>query len=137
MMIKNHSSKMLTRYQIFFLLSIASCGGAFAASKEIDMTLGCKSNPQLVAACFSVNGRLSVFNGSPSLRILPTGTHRSLGIVEDQASLSIPQNIRTLVGFDKDIYGNFLVCPLTKKKPAQMQLVCVDEARNVHVQNRR
>ena len=100
------------------------------------MKLGCKSNPQLIGACFFVHGRLSAHNGTPSLRIWPIGTHHLLGVLKDEEPLSIPENIRNLTGFDKDIYGDFLVCPFTKTKPGYMQFVCVEAASNVHVQNR-
>ena len=109
---------------------------AFAVEGEIDMKLGCKNNPQLVGSCFSVHGRLSAYNGNPSLRIWPIGTHRLLGVLNDEAPLSIPENIRNLAGFDRDIYGDFLVCPFTKTKPGTMQFVCIEAASNAYVQNR-
>ena len=112
----------------------------FASTKsfgaEIDMKAGCKSNPQLVAACFTVHGRLSAYNGTPSLRIWPIDTHRLLGILKDEDPLAIPESIRNTVGFGKDIYGDFLVCPFTKSKPGQMQFVCVEAVSNVQVQRR-
>ena len=124
------------RYVLLTLLAISTSCNALAASEEIDMKLGCKSNPKLIAACFSVHGRLSSYNGSPSLRIWPRGTHRLLGIILDEELLSVPDNIKKLVDVDKDIYGDFLVCPFTEMKPGHMQFVCVEEAKNVHVQNR-
>ncbi|WP_150105023.1 hypothetical protein [Pseudogulbenkiania ferrooxidans] len=112
----------------------------FASTKsfgaEIDMKAGCKSNPQLVAACFTVHGRLSAYNGTPGLRIWPIGPHRLLGIIKDEDPLAIPESIRNEVGFGKDISGDFLVCPFTKSKPGQMQLVCVEEVSNVQVKKR-
>jgi len=110
---------------ILSLLVFFNCE-AFAVEEEIDMKLGCKNNSQLVGACFSVHGRLSAYNGSPSLRIWPIGTHRLLGVFKDEEPLSIPENIRNLAGFDKDIYGDFLVCPLTKSEPGSMQFECID-----------
>jgi len=112
----------------------------FASAKsfgaEIDMKAGCKSNLQLVAACFTVHGRLSAYNGMPSLRIWPIGTHRLLGILKDEDPLALPESIRNEVGFEKDIYGDFLVCPFTQSKPGQMQFVCVEAVSNVRVQKR-
>lgn len=112
----------------------------FASSKsfgtEIDMKAGCKSNPQLVAACFTVHGRLSAYNGTPALRIWKIGTHRLLGILKDEDPLAIPESIRNEVGFGKDIYGDFLVCPFTESKPGQMQFACVEAVSNVQVRKR-
>lgn len=124
------------RYVLFTLLIFFSNCEAFAVEREIDMKLGCKNNPQLAGACFSVHGRLSTYNGNPSLRIWPIATHRLLGVLKDEELLSIPENIRNLTGFDKDIYGDFLVCPFTKTKPGYMQFVCVEVASNIHAQNR-
>jgi hypothetical protein len=124
------------RYVLPALLAVFCSTEAVAIEGEIDMKLGCKSNPQLVGACFPVRGRLSAYNGTPGLRIWPIGTHRLLGILNDEDPLSVPENIRNLVGFDRAVYGEFLVCPFTKSKPGQMQFVCVAVASNVHVQNR-
>ena len=118
---------------VTFIALFASTKG-FGA--EIDMKAGCKSNPQLVTACFTVHGRLSAYNGTPSLRIWPMGTHRLLGILKDEDPLALPESIRNEVGFGKDIYGDFSVCPFTEPKRGQMQLVCVESVSNVRVQNR-
>lgn len=112
----------------------------FASAKsfgaEIDMKASCKNNPQLVAACFTVHGRLSAYNGTPSLRIWPIGTHRLLGILKDEDPLALPESIRNEVSFEKDIYGDFLVCPFSQSKLGQMQFVCVEAVSNVRVQKR-
>lgn len=108
-----------------------------ALAQEIDISLGCKTNPQLVGACFSTRGRLAVYNGTPSLRITITKSHRLLGIIEDEALHSIPINIRDQINREHEINGNFIVCPLTEEKPNHMQLVCVDTASNIRVRQHR
>jgi hypothetical protein len=123
------------RYMLLALLAAFSFAEAIAFEGAIDMKVGCKNNPQVVGACYSVRGRLSAYNGTPSLRIWPIGTHRLLGVLKDEEPLSVPNNIRDLVGFDRAVYADFLVCPLTKSTPGQMQDVCVEAASNVHVQN--
>jgi len=72
------------RYVLLTLLVLLSNCEAFALEREIDMKAGCKNNPQIGGACFSVHGRLSAYNGAPSLRIWPIGTHRLLGVLKDQ-----------------------------------------------------
>jgi hypothetical protein len=42
----------------------------------------CSKHPQLVGTCFTVRGRLSVYNGAPALRIWRIGTKRILGVSE-------------------------------------------------------
>jgi len=124
------------RYALATLIGLLTCSTCFGAETEIDMKLGCKSNPQLVGVCFSVHGRLSAYNGTPSLRIWPVGTHQLLGILKDEDPLAIPESIRNSIGFDKDVYGDFLVCPFSQSKPGHMQFVCVGAVSNVRVQKR-
>lgn len=125
---------VLMRFVLVTFIVLLASAKSFGA--EIDMKADCKSNPQLIAACFTVHGRLSAYNGTPSLRIWPIGTRRLLGILADEDLLAIPENIRNEVGFGKDIYGDFSVCPFTESKPGQMQFVCVEAMSNVRVQNR-
>lgn len=122
--------------QVFLGLMLVAAQAASAVSEKVDMKLGCKNNPGLVGACFTVNGRLSTYNGNPSLRIWPAGSRRLLGVVEDESLLSIPANIRNLVGFEHDVRGSFLVCPFTEAKAGYMQFVCVEEASNVRKHDR-
>ncbi len=132
------SNKMTLYFQASVgCLMLAMVQLASAVSDKVDMTLGCKSNPRLVGSCFSVRGRLSTYNGNPSLRIWPSGTHQLLGVIEDEEPLSIPANIRNLVGFERDVWGTFLVCPFSKGETGHMQFVCVDEASNIQVRDRR
>src|SRR5215472_6488568 len=91
--------------------------GAIAVSEQIDMRLGCKSNPKVIAMCFDLRGRLSAYNGNPTLRIWPIGTHRLVGVVDNEEKLSVPTNIRPLNGFSNDIFARYLVCPFTRFKP--------------------
>lgn len=87
----------------------------------------CKNDPDIVAACFSVHGRLSIWNGTPSLRMSRIGTNRILGVRTETA----PANVSKLWGTDPfrtEIYGDFEVCPFTKSKPGEMQMVCVESA---------
>lgn len=82
-----------------------------------------------------VHGRLSVYNGAPALRIWKIGTRRVLGI-SDQRFLkvgykNIPDNIREMVNQDIDVYGDFKVCPFTKSRSNEMQLVCLESGKNL------
>ena len=76
---------------------------------------------------------MSLANGSPSMRIWVIGTHRVLGVVQqDETFEDLPANIRHLWASHGDdamwasyIFGDFRVCPLTKSKPGWMQFVSV------------
>lgn len=88
----------------------------------------CSQDPQLVAACFDVRGRLSFSNGSPSARIWPVGTNRMLGIHRDV----LPDDVQALMqDFDDEVWATFTVCPYTREKAGAMRFVCIAEARHM------
>jgi hypothetical protein len=87
----------------------------------------CKEDPDLVAACFTLHGRLSLWNGTPTVRIWRVGTKRILGVPSD----TLPQDVDRLFSNDPwadDIYGDFEACPLTPERPGEMQMVCISSA---------
>ena len=43
----------------------------------------------------------------------------------------VPEIIRQHVSFDTRVYGDFEVCPFTKEKAGEMQLVCIETADNL------
>jgi len=100
----------------------------------------CHEHPKLVGSCFEVKGRLSVYNGAPSLRIWKVGTKRILGISEQRYALpdvrKVPEEVEAAINSDVDLFGDYTVCPLTKSTPGQMQFVCVDRVRNLSVRKR-
>ena len=116
--------------------------GVLAQPPAKDEAKSCRSRPDLVGTCFTVHGRLSVYNGNPSIRLWRIGTKRILG-VRDSEEVSgesgphtIPASIRGKLDFDKNIYGDFLVCPLTRSKPGRMQIICVESGKNLIVTQR-
>ena len=81
-----------------------------------------------------------MYNGAPALRIWRVGTRRVLGVSEQKFSVAgyrnIPKEIEEQINQDVEIFGDFLVCPFTRSRPGEMQLVCIDEARNLVVRKR-
>ena len=100
----------------------------------------CSKHPQLVGSCFTVRGRLSVYNGAPALRIWRIGTKRILGVSEQQFAVTgyrnVPENIRAEIDQDKALFGDYLVCPFTKPKENEMQMVCIEKVTNLVVKKR-
>jgi hypothetical protein len=98
----------------------------------------CRQHPQLVGKCFTVHGRLSVYNGAPAKRIWKVGTKRMLGISEQRFAVegyrNVPETIQNQLNQDVEISGDFLVCPFTRQKAGEMQIVCVEEGKNLTVQ---
>jgi hypothetical protein len=88
----------------------------------------CKSDPKVVAACFTVHGKMYNANGGSVARIWKIGTKRVLGVTRD-----LPENPESYRGsdFDDVLYGDFLVCPYTKEQAGVMQPVCVESAKNL------
>jgi hypothetical protein len=83
--------------------------------------------------CRTVHGRMSLANGTPSVRIWVIGTHRVLGVVQqDESFENLPAAIRAVwstKGDDAiwatDLYGDFRVCALTARRSGRMQMVVV------------
>ena len=92
----------------------------------------CKGDPDLTGACFTVHGRLSAWNGTPTYRIWRIGTKRILGVSND----ILPESVAAKMGWDVEAYGDFLVCPFSRERAGSMQRVCVESARNVKYQRR-
>ena len=122
----------------FVLISSAM---VFAQSPALETKdKSCRQHPQLVGKCFNVHGRLSIYNGAPAMRIWKVGTKRMLGISEQRFNVpgyrNIPDDVRNQINQDVDVFGDFIVCPFTRPKAGEMQLVCVDEGRNLEVRKR-
>ena len=123
------------------LLLIA--GGAVSARSPLREApdKSCREHPQLIGKCFAVRGRLSVYNGAPAVRLWRIGTQRMLGVSEQRFKLpeyrNLPESMAQQLNGDNEVFGNFLVCPFTRSKPREMQLVCIESVKNVVVQKRR
>ena len=87
----------------------------------------CKTDPDIIGACFMVHGRLSAWNGTPTLRIWRIGTKRILGVSNE----ILPEALSEKMGWEIEAYGDFLVCPFSEERPGEMQSVCVETAENV------
>jgi hypothetical protein len=108
------------------------CGSAL--SGEVKRSDGCKCNPELVGDCFTIHGKLSPSNGTPSLRISVIGTKRILGVIPSEDEI-IPPSLKEHLRFGTAIYGDYTVCPFTESKPGHMQMVCIEEAKNLVVES--
>jgi hypothetical protein len=96
----------------------------------------CAASPKLVGACFTIHGRLALWNGAPAFRIWPTGTKRMLGVNgadgDPDAANPIPDAVAKLRKTDfTQVYGDYRVCPFSRSQPRHMQFVCIDAASNL------
>lgn len=137
---EGNSTLMLRRSLILLFLGMTSIIGGRASVATVEEK-SCSQHPQLIGKCFVVHGRLSVYNGAPALRLWKIGTRRMLGISEQRFGVAgyrnLPQDIERQVSQDVAIFGDFLVCPFTRERPAEMQLVCIESGKNLVVRKRR
>jgi hypothetical protein len=86
--------------------------------------------------CFTVHGRLSLYNGNPGVRIWRIGTGRVLGVHNCNGDFDsedvLPANIHAFWrNGDNDIFGDFVVCPFRRDRPGRMRPVCLKCATNL------
>lgn len=100
----------------------------------------CRTIPASQAACFVVHGRLSVANGAPSLRLVPRGSHRILGVFggdgDAESPTVLPPGLRAAMlptgpGSLRTVVGDFRVCPLATERTGWMRPVCIASATHV------
>jgi hypothetical protein len=122
-------------------LLLILCGSALAISPVVPVEKSCREHPQLVSKCFNVHGRLSTYNGNPAVRLWRIGTRRVLGVSDQRFNLpgyrNIPEDLAKQLDGENEILGDFLVCPFTRPRPGEMQLMCIESAKNVVVNKRR
>lgn len=109
-----------------------------AADPPLDLTPRCAANPKLVGDCFQVHGRLFAANGTPGLRIWIVGTKRILGIHNfdvEQGPSGIPDCLSPHIGFGKNLYADFLICPFSPDREGWMRSVCIDSASSMVVED--
>ena len=100
----------------------------------------CRAQPALVGKCFKVRGRLSLYNGAPTIRLWRAGTKRILGVSASYAQegySSIPAEIEKQLDWETELWGDYLVCPFTRPQPGVMQLICIEAASRTSLRKRR
>jgi len=121
-------------------LLLILCGSVATISPPVSVEKSCREHPQLVGKCFNVHGRLSTYNGNPAVRLWRIGTKRVLGVSDQRFSLpgyrNIPEDLAKQLDGENEILGDFLVCPFTRPRPGEMQLMCIESAKNVVVKKR-
>jgi hypothetical protein len=49
---------------------------------------------------------------------------------------NVPEDIENTLNEDVAIFGDFVVCPFTRSKTGEMQLICIEEGKNLVVRKR-
>jgi hypothetical protein len=99
-------------------------------------TKSCKKNPGVVDQCFKIHGRVRVVNGAGTV-IWRIGTDRLLEVEDEEL---IPANLSKALSkpgdvYGRDVFGDFEVCPFTKSRTGEMQMVCVESASRLVVKD--
>ena len=101
----------------------------------------CKT-PENRASCVWVHGRLRYGSGTPAVRLWKIGTHHVFGILSgprtsddlDNEHPELPANVADkLQPFKNQVFGDFEICPLEPEKPGSMQSACIDQGKNIIV----
>ena len=106
----------ITTFAITLVLTCAS------SVLQAEPALACRASAEAGANCFTLHGRAYLANGTPGLRIWRTGTSRILGVNEQS---DLPAALSEVLNWENSVHADFKVCPLTKKKKAEMQMVCI------------
>jgi len=134
------AESMFMRLAILFLLTASSSMLAQSPAPE-EKEKSCREHPRLIGNCFTVRGRLSIYNGAPALRLWRIGTRRMLGISEQRFSVAgyrnVPEYIESQINQNVAIFGDFRVCPFTRSQPGEMQLVCIEAGKNLVVRKQK
>ncbi len=125
-------------WPVFFLiLSFA----AISSSDEEPNKKSCKEHPMLSGPCFKVRGRMSFYNGNPTVRIWPLGTKRMLGVSQGrfylQDYVNVPDELVRRLSWETAMFADFTVCPFTDNRPGEMRLICVESAENISIMARK
>ncbi len=100
----------------------------------------CVSDERVVGICFDIHARLRL-NANMRLYLWPIGTNRLLAVsyMSDvpEADPVLPSNLVDVMNSDKEVFGDFRVCPFTKEDPGKIQIICVESAENLVLKNRK
>lgn len=127
--------------QLWIRLMILSLTALGPLAESATVPKSCATDERLVAPCFTVHGRLSSWNGTPTYRISVTGTKRLLGVSEGRFGPNgyelLPLEIPQPTNFDSEYFGDFTVCPFEPEQPKRMRLVCVSAVNHLRIVDRK
>jgi len=92
----------------------------------------CKCRPERVGPCFTVRGRIALYQRAPTVRITVDSTKRVLGLEG-----GVPEFLEEDLEPHNVVTGEFVVCPVTRAKRGTIQLVCIESSSNLVVSEKR
>ena len=127
------------KLSVLSVLVLLIAYNAISGSRHTEEARSCHRRPDVVGKCFSVHGRLSVYNGTPSIRLWPIGSKQLLGVLDPNDVSSapgptvLPDDIKLKLDWNKDVFGDFFVCPLSRRQPGRMQTICLESGKHLTV----
>ena len=49
---------------------------------------------------------------------------------------NIPEEIEKLLNWESEVWGHFVVCPFTRPRAKEMQMICIESGKNIVVRER-
>jgi hypothetical protein len=133
----------LARSLLIALLALSLMPTALFAAEPAP---SCRGSWNVVGACFSMHGRLSLASPAsrrtPRAQISQAATGRTVGVLGIALAADgpdvLPPDVMRLLQPEPtttDIDGDYLVCPLDREDHLRMQMVCIESAS--HLSKRR
>jgi hypothetical protein len=114
--------------QLIVLVCIL-CGIGSVAAAE----LKCARNADVVDRCFNMHGRVYL-TATSQIVIWPVGSKRLLNVPFDYNQgkvVPLPENLQALIEQDMIVFGDLVICPLTRQQPTGRQYACIESASNL------
>ena len=88
----------------------------------------CKGRTEAPRQCRWIDGTISIYNGTPSVRIRQRSTRKIYAVGPAEREW-IPAELKSKLTVDNGVTGHFKVCPIDKKPQRGLRAFCIDEAK--------
>lgn len=109
---------------LFYFVSQALADGVNLSQETSDV---CGASSATAKQCYWINGTISIYNGTPSIRIKQPGKRKTYAVGPAEQE-QMPVKLKSTLTLDNSITGKFLICPLPVSKPRGFEMVCVQKA---------
>ena len=109
---------------------LLAVGGVFADGQEAQSPNSeiCKGRVESSQQCHWIDGTVSIYNGTPSVRIHQRGSKRVYAVGPSEQEL-MPSDLKSKLTVDNAIDAKLRICPMNKQKQKGLRVVCIDEAK--------
>lgn len=107
-----------------------AAGGVFADGQETrsqDREV-CKERAESLGRCHWINGTISIYNGTPSVRIRQHGSKHMYAVGPSENEW-MPSDLKAKLTIDNAIDAKLKICPFRAQNQRGLRVVCIDEAK--------